>query len=120
MSVNGNFTIGTVNSEARAALYEVQMNHAHNREIKVANLWENLRLIHLVSKSEASSKKAWIFVQIILIDFLNVKVPRMYQMIADTIELIKIEKTISNHGVHLKGLKNAIQSILSEASREGR
>ena len=38
ISLNGNFLTGTVNSDARAALYDVQINHAQSKDTKVANL----------------------------------------------------------------------------------
>ena len=113
--------MGTVNSEDRPALYDVQINHAQSKETKVANLWEFHKSINAVSKLDASSKNAWTFVQKTAIDFMIVKASLMYQIIADIIELTKIEKTTNNHGTILKGLKYAVQSILSGAfSREGK
>ena len=120
ISLNGSFTTGTVNSEARPALYDVQINHAQSNETKVANLWEFRKLINAVSKADASSKNAWMFVQKTAIDLKIVKSSLMYQIMAETIELIKIEETTNNHGTTLKGLKNAVQSILSVDSRDGK
>jgi hypothetical protein len=44
----------------------------------------------------------------------------MYQKMVDTIELISIEETTNNHGITLKGLKNAVQSIISIDPRDGK
>ena len=96
------------------------MNHAQSNETKVANLWEFRKLIIAVSKEDASSKNAWIFVQKIAIDLKIVKSSLMYQKMVDTIELISIEETTNNHGITLKGLKNAVQSIISIDPRDGK
>ena len=55
-----------------------------------------------------------------LMDFMIVKVSRLYKIMTDTIELIKTDPIINNHGIILKGLRNAAQSMRSDASREGR
>ena len=52
--------------------------------------------------------------------FMTVKVSRLYKIMADTIELIKTDPIINNHGIILKGLRKAAQSMRSDASREGR
>ena len=49
-----------------------------------------------------------------------VKASLMYQIKAETIELRKIDERTNNHGISLKGLKNAVQSILSVDPRDGR
>ena len=120
ISLNGSFTTGTVNSEARPALYDVQINHAQSNETKVANRWEFHKLINGVSKADASLKSAWMFVKKTVIDLKIVKSSLMYQIMPETIELINIEETTNNHGTTLKGLKNAVQSILSVESRDGK
>ena len=112
--------MGTVNSEDSPALYDVQINHAHSKDTKVANLWECIRSINVVSKLEASSKNAWIFVQTIAIDFKTVNAFWTYQNMAEIIELIKTDERTNNQGTSLKGLRNAVQSILSDAPREGK
>ena len=118
--MNGNFTIGTVNSEERPALYDVQTNHAQSKDTKVANLWECKRSINDVSKFEASSKNAWTLVQKMATDFQKVKAFWIYQNKADMAEQRNMDETISNQGHHLKGLRKAVQSILSVAPREGK
>ena len=55
-----------------------------------------------------------------LMDFMIVKVSRLYKIMTDTIELIKTDPIINNHEIILKGLRNAAQSMRSDASREGR
>ena len=60
------------------------------------------------------------FVKKTLIDFRIVKSSLMYQIMTETIEQINIEETTNNHGTTLKGLKNAVQSILSVESRDGK
>ena len=120
MSVNGNFIIGTVNSDANAALYDVQINHAQRKETKVANLWEFHISNNLVSKSEASSKNAWTFLQKMAIVLKIVKLVWLYQNMTEIVELMKTDEIINNHGIGLKGLKNAYQSVLSEPPKEGR
>ena len=86
----------------------VQMNHAQRNDIKEASLWEFHKSINAVSKLDASSKNAWTFVQKTPIEFMTVKESLIYQIITETIELIKIEVTTNNHGINLKGLKNAV------------
>ena len=120
MSVNGNFIIGTVNSDANAALYDVQINHAQSKETNVANLWEFHLSNNLVSKSEASSKNAWTFLQNMAIILKIVRLVWLYQNMAEIVELMKTDEIINIHGTGLKGLKNAYQSILSEPPKEGR
>ena len=60
------------------------------------------------------------FVKKTVIDLKIVKSSLMYQIMPETIELINIEETTNNHGTTLKGLKNAVQSILSIESRDGK
>ena len=38
----------------------------------------------------------------------------------EAIELIKTDEIINNHGIGLKGRKNAYQSVLAEPPKEGK
>ena len=73
-----------------------------------------------MSKLEASSKNAWTFSQKIAKDLKIVRAFWIYQKIAEIIELIKTDKITKNQGHHLKGLRKAVQSILSDDPREGK